>query len=87
MEVPAIRSKILEFLCFEEDQELEAVYEEEFFVEARVMKGEILKTLIGGEYVTQYSFKIVGRGREVEIVKRFSEIEDFHNVISDQCRN
>jgi len=60
----------------------------DFYEGVRIIKGSIQKTLIGGDYVTQYIFKIIKNQNEVkEIVKRFSEIEDLHHVPWSVYRN
>lgn len=63
MELPEIRDVTLKFLNFyTKVLSIHPVFEADFFLNIRIIKGNISKALIGNDYVTFYEFKLFRQG-------------------------
>ena len=58
------------------------MYEEDFYDQVKIMKGNISKALINNDYVTFYEFKLFRQGIEIRAInKRFNDFNILNEVI------
>lgn len=79
--VPALREIMFDYLGIEDELVPEGVFEENFYQDVSIIKGEITKCLIKSDLVTYYEFKVFQKGiQQAPLIKRFSQFEELHHV-------
>ena len=74
MEIPQLRTRLLVFLGVAGDLNIEAKYEEDFYLDLKITKGEFKKVMVKNDYVTFYEFKLWKNGCQTSIItKRYSD--------------